>query len=550
MPFQTDPRFYYLANFHRALGWLEERYDDLFDASERAFLRDFHGLPLEARALLVRLIMRKGPHFRASKLDYPEIGCPRAAAAPLLQAGWLDGGAALGLEELFGLLRKDEILACFGARLSSRQLRKPELLAELAEADAAPRPFADWCPQMDEPVYSLAIGALIERLRLMFFGNLHQDWTEFVLTDLGILRYETPPLTLESRGFASRAEIDAQLFLQRCREAFELGAGAEQLLPLIAAVDCATAHLQRRRGRLLFHIGQQLEREADWESALRVYAASEHSAARQRQVRVLERLERHAEAYELALQAEARPQDAAEAQLIERALVRLRRQLGVAQPARSKAAPPARIDLELTPVAGLSVEQCVQLHLDRPEAPVHYVENTLICSLFGLLCWDVIFAPLPGAFFHPFHSGPADLNDSRFRERRAALFDARLALLENGAYADEIRRIHRAKQGLQSPFVYWELLDEPLLEQALACLPATHLKAWFGRLLDDLQANRAGMPDLIQFYPGEGRYRMIEVKGPGDRLQDNQKRWLAFCAEHGMPVEVCYVTWAGAGEAA
>lgn len=36
---------------------------------------------------------------------------------------------------------------------------------------------------------------------------------------------------------------------------------------------------------------------------------------------------------------------------------------------------------------------------------------------------------------------------------------------------------------------------------------------------------------------------MIEVKGPGDRLQDNQLRWLAFCEAHGMPVEVCYVTW-------
>ena len=51
------------------------------------------------------------------------------------------------------------------------------------------------------------------------------------------------------------------------------------------------------------------------------------------------------------------------------------------------------------------------------------------------------------------------------------------------------------------------------------------------------------MPDLIQFYPAERRYRMIEVKGPGDRLQDNQKRWLAFAAEQGIPVEVCYVSW-------
>ena len=54
------------------------------------------------------------------------------------------------------------------------------------------------------------------------------------------------------------------------------------------------------------------------------------------------------------------------------------------------------------------------------------------------------------------------------------------------------------------------------------------------------------MPDLIQFWPAERRYRMIEVKGPGDRLQDNQKRWLAFCAQHGMPVDVCYVRWSEA----
>ena len=30
------------------------------------------------------------------------------------------------------------------------------------------------------------------------------------------------------------------------------------------------------------------------------------------------------------------------------------------------------------------------------QAPVHYVENTLINGLFGLLCWPAIFAPLPG----------------------------------------------------------------------------------------------------------------------------------------------------------
>ncbi|MNJ61125.1 VRR-NUC domain protein [compost metagenome] len=51
------------------------------------------------------------------------------------------------------------------------------------------------------------------------------------------------------------------------------------------------------------------------------------------------------------------------------------------------------------------------------------------------------------------------------------------------------------------------------------------------------------MPDLIQFWPEQQRYRMIEVKGPGDRLQDNQLRWIDFCTEHGLPIEVCHVRW-------
>ena len=60
-------------------------------------------------------------------------------------------------------------------------------------------------------------------------------------------------------------------------------------------------------------------------------------------------------------------------------------------------------------------------------------------------------------------------------------------------------------------------------------------------ILRDVVDNRAGFPDLVQFWPDETRYRLVEVKGPGDRLQDNQRRFLEFCAAHGMPVFVCQV---------
>lgn len=110
-----------------------------------------------------------------------------------------------------------------------------------------------------------------------------------------------------------------------------------------------------------------------------------------------------------------------------------------------------------------------------------------------------------------------------------------------------IRATWREKHGLASPFVHWAIVDEPLVELALACIPADHLRLCFERLLGDLKANRAGLPDLIQFMPdapaGKPRYRMIEVKGPGDRLQDNQRRWIDFFCRHDMPVEVCHVRW-------
>jgi len=65
---------YYLLNFERALAWLAERYDDLLDEREHGFLRDFAVLPQPSRALLVRMLMRKGALFRVSRLAYDEIG--------------------------------------------------------------------------------------------------------------------------------------------------------------------------------------------------------------------------------------------------------------------------------------------------------------------------------------------------------------------------------------------------------------------------------------------------------------------------------------------
>ncbi|RMU70734.1 hypothetical protein ALP23_03807 [Pseudomonas syringae pv. apii] len=540
-----DNPFYYLENFRQVLGWIARRYDDLLDATERRFISEFAELPVPAQGLLVRMVMRKGVLFRASKLGYVEIGDPHDAVLPLLAREWVDSAPPLGLSELFQLLRRDELSHCFKDHAVKGPERKQEWFERLQPMYPSPQSLEQWYPTLSDAVFGLKIMPLCDRLRLLYFGNLYQEWSEFVLADLGIYRYEKVEFSLESRGINQRADIDVCLQLHACREALETCLELHALAERVIAIECGNPWLLMRRGKLLFRIGQRAERIQDWPLAMAVYRQSSYPGARSRQIRVLERNAEYAAALTLAEQARLAPESDAEVQHLSRVLPRLQRKLGLAAARKRTVRAIARLDVQVTPVSGMSVERLIRLHLEAEQGgEVHYVENALINSLFGLLCWRAIFAPLPGAFFHPFHSAPSDLYSPDFYQRRAALFDACLVQLESDEYLATIREHFESKYGLQSPFVFWGALTPELLEQALYCLPAAHLLRWFRRLLQDIKANRTGMPDLIQFFPQQRRYRMIEVKGPGDRLQDNQLRWLDFCAEHGMPVEVCYVQWA------
>jgi hypothetical protein len=537
--------FYYLENFQTALAWLRQRYDDLLNEEERAFMRAFEALPQVSAALLVRMIMRKGGFFRTGKLEYAEIGCPRGAATALIELGWLDDQPLLGIAEMFGLMRKAEIAEAFRLTARARAVPKEALMAALAATFVERRTFAAWCPAAGEVVYRVRVLELCERLRLMFFGNFDQTWSEFVLADLGIFNYEKVAVPASARAFQRREHIEDFHAICRCRERLARQDDGAEILAAVPPPIVDTAWIESRRAKLLFRVGQRYEKEGDFDAALSVYRESTHPGARVRAVRVLERQDRWEEAAALAARAEEAPEDEVERQQLARIVPRLRRRLGVAEAARRR--PSGWLTFELSVPAtndDLPVELATSAFLAEPDAPVHYVENALINSLFGLLCWEVVFLPLPGAFFHEFHAAPADLYAPEFHRRREREFAACFAQLASGEYRETIRRNFVRKMGIQSAFVSWGWVTEELLDIALECLPPEHLEHCFHRILRDVRTNRAGFPDLIQFWPRERRYRMIEVKGPGDRLQDNQIRWLDYCASRGMPVSVCHVRWA------
>ena len=123
--------FYYLENFHTVLEWIGARYSDLLTGDEQAFIERFPALPIASRALLARMIMRKGDLFRAGKLRYDEIGSTQEAAGPLVAAGWIDDRPLLTVEQLFALLTKTEIAKVFDFPPQLRTARKQDQLDAL-----------------------------------------------------------------------------------------------------------------------------------------------------------------------------------------------------------------------------------------------------------------------------------------------------------------------------------------------------------------------------------------------------------------------------------
>ena len=77
-------------------------------------------------------------------------------------------------------------------------------------------------------------------------------------------------------------------------------------------------------------------------------------------------------------------------------------------------------------------------------------------------------------------------------------------------------------------------------------------------MCEDYAARTGGVPDLIVWNEAEGYAKFVEVKGPGDTLQENQKVqsiicvqalefmtvvqvWIDVLLQAGTPVEVCHV---------
>ncbi len=596
----SDP-FYYLLNARQVIDWCLRYHSDLLLDQERELLNAFVQLPESAQGLLIRLIMRKGGLFRTDSLDYTEIYAEigddlTQAMEPLAQIGLIDPMPVLSLPALTTLCRKAEALSLIRhcdpdnpppAKNSKQQLiEQAEQLISAASGSETTSPDEKtvnaWWPECPFRLIRVTQRPLFERLRLMFFGNLYQSWSEFVLTELGVQQFEAVSFSPGSRAFQQRYEVDLYLAMHNLQQqldelryspsdkakAAELTADvaealetlAEQLMSVEAAISTqikpSASHtesdwLLRRYQKLSFQIGHFAEKQGMTSLALNCYRKSANDDAVIRRLRLMERTEAPERVYQQAKESLELTDKPEQRLLLNRILQRSGRKAGI-KTGKTKAQKitldEQTLTLHFNPEQNVE-RQVVEYYQSQGELAFH-VESRLINALFALLFWPVLYKPVPGAFFNPFQSGPRDLYRSSFITQRQQEIEDRFRLLqarhqnpEVECYKTAILECYQQKQGIRCSLIHWPAISEQLLELSLDLVPANHLEALFRHLLLDLQHHRKGLPDLVVFNPKQRSYRFVEVKAPNDRLQDHQRLWLEQMQRDGIPAEVLYVQW-------
>ncbi|WP_444909602.1 VRR-NUC domain-containing protein [Microbulbifer sp. TRSA005] len=540
---------YYLTNFRALVDFVVSRYKQLLSPAEINFYREFYELDADSQRLYVRLLSRKGipsslgALFREGKLSYREIDDLGEAIDSLCSAGFLKRSPPLADRELIALFTKAELFSAGPAGLR-KSLKRGELEEALLAASF------EWRERLiaDEALLAVQRAECFQTFQLCFFGNLNQSLTEYVLKDLGLYQYEPYPLDSHQLPFQSREQIEQYLLYYSCLEQAEgvLSSdtgGIHKLTGQLPAGIPGDLTLARRVDRLRLKLARQLERLDQLEAAERLYQDCAQPPARERRTRIAAKRGNFDQALSLCREILESPLNEAERCFAESFGYRTAKRMGCAQAWKNPQPYQPPQEMFTLPQAPERVEILAAAEVARQEEGVcHYVENSLFNGVLGLYIWDILFASVPGAFYNPFQIAPSDFRSPNFYSSRQSLLESRLSELCQSSLKLRVMQTYRGKQGIANPLVAWEALPQELLELALDRIPAEHWHALFQRLLGDINHHRNGLPDLILF-PKKGSYELLEVKGPGDRLQQNQQRWLTFFAAHNIPHRVIHVEW-------
>ncbi|KAF0040986.1 hypothetical protein F2P81_006884 [Scophthalmus maximus] len=178
-------------------------------------------------------------------------------------------------------------------------------------------------------------------------------------------------------------------------------------------------------------------------------------------------------------------------------------------------------------------------------------EGSTFSTLFALLLWDIIFMEgIPDVFRNPYQTCPLDLYTDCFYENRKEAIDSRVQLLSEASVEtlhSMLEDVWTSQEGKVCSLVNWERFSSLQHAQSLvSCLGGAFLGGVMTRMSKDYRHCRGGLPDLVVWNTSQNTYKLVEVKGPSDRLSQKQQIWLDELQKLGADVEVCHVAASGA----
>ncbi|KAK9138961.1 hypothetical protein Sjap_009555 [Stephania japonica] len=174
-----------------------------------------------------------------------------------------------------------------------------------------------------------------------------------------------------------------------------------------------------------------------------------------------------------------------------------------------------------------------------------HTESGIWMTIFGLLMWEIMFADIPDVFHTKFQIAPLDLETDYFYIARKSLIESHLERIKGGMAEEILITSWESHFGTSCRGVNWDQFSLPDLRAAVTCVGGSCLASLCRLLAQDYRSWSSGMPDLLLWrFFGEysGEAKLVEVKGPRDRLSEQQRAWLVLLEDCGFTTEVCKVS--------
>ncbi len=526
---------YYLENFERLLDHVQSTYDDLLSKSASYLLSRFAALSGNGKRLFVRLSMRSKSFYRQSKLNYSEINISDAVKE-LFENKLLEINPYIEIPDILDPFTVAE-LKSFSREYFQKKppVGNREVIVSFFEKMITDEDdFYQFLFSKDQLLWPM-FQKEWEMLKLMFFGSRFQDMEQFILEDLGILRFEQIEIDRSTRLFKNWqqvkvsyewSELHAQLWAACFEKELEI---AEANFKEIKKLKFVGSPLKRRYSKSANLMAKLYENFGDYEKALRIYKTSQLEPARERIARLYDKLGYPKKAKKICQSILKEPTTESERYFAEFFIEKMKKALGEDYRKQKRLKVPPETPLPVAWDKFGSVEEQVLNYLkDDKSMRGFFNENRYFPTIAALLFWDEFWSPGVGVFYHPFEQAPRDFLNGEFYFRMEKEIQNRCDYWRQLSQRDFIKKVSdkfQEKQGVACRLTNWKMVHQRELKQILKTVPREDLFNITLQILKDPRQYQSGFPDLF-LVDKKGNYLLGEVKSPNDSIQASQKRWI------------------------